>query len=474
MDTHVNYTDLATSADVWRTMRKIAGESSRNGKIEILENARDTHNSLFRWVLKMVFDSTVVFGIKIRRDEWMPYMKAGGKPFNTEVSHFLTVLETGAMTRANALYKFQSLAQDLDVDSLSLLVAIINKDLDAGINTSTVNKVFKGLIPTFPYMRCSLPTRVSLEELEWKVGVYAQEKADGMFVNICVSVNGDVVLLSRQGTEIPTDKLGKEFAYLKFVVPHGVQIHGEMLIVNPDGRVAPREEGNGIINSICKGGSMPEGWSPLFRVWDCIPLSAVVSKGSYSEPYSMRFASLSINIQKGLLKLAKEKGVKTTCIELITTRIVYSLKEAKAFYKFMLSCGKEGAILKNPTAIWRDGTSKEQIKMKLECDCDLIVVGFEEGEGKYQGMLGALVCESRDGLLRTSVSGFSDKLRKTIWDDRDEYLGKIITVRFNDVMQKAETASLFLPRFVEFRNDKEQADTLSRIIDTQQQAIATA
>ena len=53
----------------------------------------------------------------------------------------------------------------------------------------------------------------------------------------------------------------------------------------------------------------------------------------------------------------------------------------------MLSRGKEGVVLKNPTAIWRDGTSKEQVKLKLELDCDLKVIGFEEGEGKFAGTL---------------------------------------------------------------------------------------
>ena len=58
-------------------------------------------------------------------------------------------------------------------------------------------------------MRCSLPTQVNLKDLEWSVGVFAQEKADGMFVNINVFPDG-VKLLSRQGTEIPIEKQPKE------------------------------------------------------------------------------------------------------------------------------------------------------------------------------------------------------------------------------------------------------------------------
>ena len=131
-----------------------------------------------------------------------------------------------------------------------------------------------------------------------------------------------------------------------------------------------------------------------------------------------------------------------------------------AFITLMLSRGKEGVVLKNPTAIWRDGTSKEQVKLKLELDCDLKVIGFEEGEGKFAGTLSSLLCESSDKMLCTSVSGFNDKMRKEIWENRSDYLDKIVTVRFNDIMQKeGEVASLFLPRFVEFRDDKILADS---------------
>ena len=148
------------------------------------------------------------------------------------------------------------------------------------------------------------------------------------------------------------------------------------------------------------------------------------------------------------------------------------MNEAKSFYRFQLLQGHEGAVLKAATAIWKDGTSKEQIKMKMALDCDLVVKGFLEGEGKFEGNLGALMCESSDGWLKTNISGFNDAMRREIWGHKDDYLGKIVTVRFNDVMVKeGQPAALFLPRFIEFREDKSDADDLNRILATQKQAI---
>ena len=76
-------------------------------------------------------------------------------------------------------------------------------------------------------------------------------------------------------------------------------------------------------------------------------------------------------------------------------------------------------------------------------------------------------------MLRTNVSGFNDKTRREVWDNKDDYLGKIITIKFNDVMQKeGQISSLFLPRFVEFRNDKTEPDSYNRVLDSMNRAIS--
>lgn len=472
MDTRVSVLDLKTSDRVWDAFVKIANEPSRNGKVELLEKAKASANSLFVYVLRAVFDNTINFGVVLKQEEWSEFAgRPGEKTFDTAVSHFLTLLANGQYTRQQAVDAFKRLAEGMSYGSVRLLVAIINKDLGAGINTSTVNKVFKGLIPTFPYMRCSLPNQVNLNDFEWNMGVYAQEKADGMFVNINV-YQDEIELLSRQGTKIPIDKCPEIVKDLEAILPTQTQYHGEMLMVDPNGDIAHREIGNGLINSFCKGGNIPEGWSLLFRVWDAVPLHCIKAKGKYTEAYTLRFERLRGLLTHGILQLRRQGIRDIRCIEPIQTQIVYSIEKAQAFYRNMLMSGKEGAVLKNPTAIWRDGTSKEQVKLKLVCDCDLRIIGFDKGEGKFSDTLGSIICQSEDGELITNVSGFSDKVRREIWNNKDKYLDMIVTVKFNDVMiKKGEKASLFLPRFVEFRTDKNTADTLDRIIASKEQAI---
>ena len=77
--------------------------------------------------------------------------------------------------------------------------------------------------------------------------------------------------------------------------------------------------------------------------------------------------------------------------------------------------------------------------------------------------MGALVCESNDGIIEVNVgSGFNDEHRKTIKEQ--DILGKIITVKYNArIKSKDGDESLFLPVFVEVREDKTEADNAEDI-----------
>ena len=115
------------------------------------------------------------------------------------------------------------------------------------------------------------------------------------------------------------------------------------------------------------------------------------------------------------------------------------------------------------TANWEDKRSKQLIKLKAELDADLKVIDVKAGTGKYEGQIGALVCTDSSRKLNVSVgSGLSDEQRKTLV--ADELIGKIVTVTYNAKIQaKDGTWSLFLPRLVEIREDKNEANHFNDI-----------
>jgi len=78
---------------------------------------------------------------------------------------------------------------------------------------------------------------------------------------------------------------------------------------------------------------------------------------------------------------------------------------------------------------------------------DAIVVGFQEGEGKHEGRLGALLCRIGDQPQDVG-GGFDDDQREEIWTHKDDYLGRYCQIegkaRFN-------SGALRHPNFVAWR-----------------------
>jgi ATP-dependent DNA ligase len=150
-------------------------------------------------------------------------------------------------------------------------------------------------------------------------------------------------------------------------------------------------------------------------------------------------------------------------VALVWTEQVNDLYTAKRIFEKFLAEGQEGTILKSKDGIWEDKRSKEQIKFKGELECDLRVVDWEEGTGKNKGRLGALVCESEDGAIRVNVgSGYTDEQRNAY---TKTVIGKVATVKYNARIQDrgGNVESLFLPVFIELREDKDIADMSIKI-----------
>ena len=110
------------------------------------------------------------------------------------------------------------------------------------------------------------------------------------------------------------------------------------------------------------------------------------------------------------------------------------------------------------------------VKLKIECSVELKVTGIEPGRtkgSKYESMIGSLNVESSDGKVRFNVgSGLTDDQRAS---PEDAYIGKIVTVKFNDIVQNRDEPdrfALYLPRIIEVRQDRTEADSYERIVET--------
>ena len=455
-----NYKISYNTSMTHKLIAEIASDNSKLHKIAVINREALAGNIDFFAGLRYALDNIDTFGVKKvpeRTGADGPGLTFGR--FSILADALIKRKLTGHLALAE-IDNHMSLATNDEWNGWYRLILI--KDLKAGFSESTVNKAVKDVntdyvIPTTPYMRCTLPAKSNMEDWDWSKGVYSATKADGMFANVNVNADGFVWITSRGGTLFPAGCLGMEDA-MAVTFKKGTQTHGE-LTVYQHGVLLERQIGNGILNSIAQGGSLEPGQVVVFDCWDQIPLSAVVPKGKYNVIYSLRFSDLEQQIKSG-----DYRGH----IRLTETRIVYSMEDAIKHYKEHRVRKLEGTICKSADAVWKDGTSKDQVKMKEEVDVELEVIDFNPGKGKNAKTFGSIRCRSRCGLLEVNVSGFEDGMRDAIHADRLNWPGKIITGRSNSLLapskgKKNGLWSMFLPRFIEERNDKTEADTLEEI-----------
>jgi len=486
---------------IYSIINELRSTPSKNDKISILQKHKD--NETLKNVLHYTYSPLINFYTKHQVDVITDRQASVRTVDLGAAIKRLDDLISRKVTGNTSKEHLDDIAIFLTKEDRHILNCIISRDIDCGIGVKSINKVWPNLIPVVPYMRCS-----GISELvRITFPAIVQRKADGAFCNAVIR-DGKVNFLTRNGTEFSLDKIGdvvERFAKFADFHDEGIVLHGELLVTDDDGYELSRKEGNGLINSLIKkeqtleslqnklySAKTPRSAAKLrheieskelewdntdvslkYVVWDIVPYKEWV-EGEFSIGYGTRFAHL---------KVAMETFGNYGCFQAIETKNVDAFEEAQEFYKEQIEQGYEGAILKNLNGVWKNHTSPNQVKMKAEHDCDLIVVGYEPGTGKYEGGVGSLICESSDGKLRVAVgTGLSDMDRGFVRKDTEDsskglecitsfdvnrYTGTIITVKYNEVIysEGKDTKSLFLPRVEELvRIDKTEADTLEKIL----------
>lgn len=460
--------------------------ASNPGKIWKQEQLRHADSPELRRVLTAALDPLYTYGINKlpTRDE----SRSGAEQFDESTWVLIEGMRLRQITGGAMLQAVADEMSRLSPKSADLLCRILIKDLKGGFGDNTTNKAIPGLIREFPYMRCSLPKPGApgkpgkpdkpgtLDAIEWDKGVISQEKADGQFMNINHVTGGMVMMFTRAGTMFPNEPFGAMIDEIRAAIPADHQAHGELL-VKKNGVVLPREDGNGILTSVAQGGAFEADEEPFLMLWDLIPLAAVVPKGKHTVGYLARFTQLV----GGLRAMVATLNGKLAQVSVIPTKIVKSKAEAYAHYRELLAKGKEGTIIKLRDAIWKDGTSTEQLKLKLEADVDLKIKAIVPGKenGKNKGRPGSLTCVTSCGQLVVDVTVKNEAMRDQVEADPQDWLERIITVRANAVMKPGDSStvhSLFLPRMVEacYRIDKNEPDSLQRVLDQYEAAVAAA
>lgn len=424
------------SSGILQILQKLSEHNARIDKEKILRSNED--NVLLREVFRLAYNPHIRFFIQ----QIPEYQHTSD---DLSLDQVLNAIETNfagrEITGNSARTALRVYLSNLPLEDARVVEMVIGKDLRCGVTGTTANKIWKDLIPEMKVMLADSDiSRI-------KYPAVAQPKLDGLRAHITLN-NGFCLIQTRNGKII--DDKGFFYPYLADLMKIGETWDGEIVCVRPyTDTFASRQESNGILNKAIRGTISEEEISRMrFNTWDII-----LEKVPYSERLQIikeRFDSLTYD---------------STVAFPILGEIVHNYDEVVMLYNAAIKRGEEGLVVKNLNSFWKGTRSKDLCKIKEILDCDLIITGWEEGTGRNAGRLGNLIGETSDGKLRAGVgTGFSDK-------DRDELIpentiGKIMAVQYNQVIRdkSSDTYSLFLPRFVEIRDDKEKADSIQSIL----------
>jgi len=131
--------------------------------------------------------------------------------------------------------------------------------------------------------------------------------------------------------------------------------------------------------------------------------------------------------------------------------------EYKDYNKKAIEDGFEGIMIKDPDAKYQCKRDVAWLKQKPFIEVSLAVTAVEEGTGRNQGKLGALVCEGVDDGKRIVVnvgSGLTDDQREEFWVAKDSLIGQVVEVRADAATRSQDSEDLWslrFPRFLRFR-----------------------
>ena len=440
----------------------IAAPTKKTEKLAILEMHKD--NEVLKRVFELAYSPTIKFNLKK-----IPAYTSVEEKYSLESGLFdlhdeLCVRKTRGHKASDYL---AAVLGCLAFDDQEVVKRIIAGDLRIGASGSTANKVWPKLINQQPNQLATSQSAKAIDYIFDQGDAFADLKADGARCGAIMEEGEPIEFVSRNSLNYTG--LTKIDFYLKMLKAEGFVIDGELIQMTADG-VQNRETGNGIVNKASNGTiSDAEQKTLVFQVWDIIPIDVYYSRhNTQNMPYQKRKKLLTNMLAK---LFYGEVGV--NCIQMVPTTVVKNKEEADKIYMKYIELGYEGIILKSMNSLWVDKRSKEQVKYKQELYADLEIIDFEEGTGKLKNSLGAFVVRSADGLVECNVGIgdkdtklMTDKFRKYVWENKEEFRHTIGEFKYNYVTKArgATISKLFLPRYTRPRPDKSIANTIDAMM----------
>ncbi len=128
--------------------------------------------------------------------------------------------------------------------------------------------------------------------------------------------------------------------------------------------------------------------------------------------------------------------------------------ELDAYMKEATRDGWEGLMLIQPDYVFKSTKSRhvDFCKYKKRPTADLLCIDFTYGEGKYEGLIGALVLQDSEGRIVSVGSGMTDEDRQ---QDAEFFIDKVLEIEYEQIADTYIQATFSSDTIgVTIRNDK--------------------
>ena len=356
-------------------------------------------------------------------------------------------LRTRGISGHRARDAIQACAEQFDSDEWnSLARRVLIKDLRCGISEKTINKVVGKTEYKIPVFSCQL-AQDSTDQPKKLRGIKRLEcKLDG--VRVLAVVSGSAcTLYSRNGKEFENfPQIAEAILDQRKAFQWGRGTGGHFVL---DGEIVGESFQKLMKQAHRKSDSETSGM--VYHIFDILPLDSF-KEGHWNAQQYKRIEWL----ESARSILSEE----TACLRIMNGLDV-DLDTAEGhdimrrYAEDAVAEGFEGIMIKSMDAPYQCKRSDFWMKWKPTITVDLTIVGFEEGTGRNEGRLGAIIYEGVDNErnIRVNVgTGYSDSDRDEFWAARDRLLGVIGEIEADAVTQNQDgTYSLRFPRHKRFR-----------------------
>ena len=418
---------------------------SRLNKEAIIEAiAKEGDNEFFEGC-RLALDPMITFGLKQipeKQDEDGPGLPWDS--FTLALTGFTTRNVTGNTARDMIQTMMKSATK---AEWNGWYRRILIKDLRCGVSEKTINKVVEKKYAQYsiPVFGCQLAHDSANHENKVSGKKLIEVKLDGVRVITIVRADGRVDMFSRNGKELAN------FPHIAEQISSVIKQKGssKSMDVVLDGEIMSSSFQD-LMKQVHRKDNVEAG-DAILNLFDVLPLSDF-EKGFYNKDQKTRSSMVKFWVEQNQHLIPSVTYVANELVDLDTEE---GQKRFKEINQMAIDGGYEGIMIKDPEAGYECKRSVAWLKLKPFIEVTLSVVAVEEGTGRNEGRLGALVCSGIDDGkdIRVNVgSGFSDSLRDSYWRERAELIGHNVEVRADAITQNQDgTYSLRFPRFLKFR-----------------------